>query len=261
MAAAAQDFMKRDNLVLRRLLDDALARQATLIARLCLAEAGEDAPPAGTDTPQLSPPAETLRDFGGDPARENEALHRALSTTQFRIYRTAENLKLVERRAAGQGFADGVGKTSLPRRTLQTASTIYHEVLSLAGPAKHLVQSANHARDAREFAHAARLYAQACDAMPGHFRLWVQQGNMAKDAGLFQEAKAAYERARALQGDNVDLHMQIGHLHKMMGDLPGAGQAYCTALSLAPDHQDAYRELESLGYADTAKRIRAGWRR
>lgn len=261
MVGTAQDFMKRDNLILRRLLENALVQQAALAARLCQAEVGDGGVVVAPDAAALRHPVEAMRDFDGDLVQENEALHRALSATQFKIHRTAESLKLVERRAAGLGIADGVRKPSLPMRLWRLISVLYHEVLSLIGPSARLVQSAGDARDAKDFAHAAHLYAQACNAMPGHFRLWVQQGNMAKDAGLFQQAKTAYDRALVLQGENADLHIQIGHLYKMMGDLAGASQAYCVALSCAPDHQDAYRELEALGYADTAKRIRTGWRR
>lgn len=258
MDSTAQNLMKRDNLILRRLLDAALARQSALALRLFRTEAGEEAvlPPDAL----LCRPAEVTRNFGGDLARENEALHRALSATQFKVHRTAESLRLAERRAAGLGAVDGVNKPSLPLRLWRAAGMLYYESLSLVGPMARLVQRANRARDARDFAEAARLYAQACDAMPGHFRLWVQQGNMAKDAGLFQQARAAYDRACALQGNNADLHVQIGHMCKMMGDLAGAGHAYSVALSCAPEHQDAYRELEALGYADSAKRIRMNGR-
>lgn len=259
MAGTAQHLLKRDNLVLRRLLDTALARQAAFADRLSQAEAGDVADLR--DAPPLRCPVEVTRNCGGDLTRENEALHRALSATQFKIHRTAESLRLAERRAAGLGAADGMGKPSLPMRCWQAARLLYHDILSLVGPAARLVQQADRARDARQFAQAARLYAQACDAMPSHFRLWVQQGNMAKDAGLFQQAKAAYDRASALQGNDADLHVQIGHMCKMMGDLTGASHAYILALSCAPEHHDAYHELEALGYGDTARRIRISGRR
>jgi predicted TPR repeat methyltransferase len=135
--------------------------------------------------------------------------------------------------------------------------TLFYELLCLVGPDAGLIRRASDARANRDFTAAAQLYAQACKAMPGHFRLWVQQGNMAKDAALFNQARQAYEAARRLRGDDADLHLQLGHLCKLTGDMVGAAHAYCVSLSCEPDHADAYRELAAIGYVDVADRIKA----
>jgi tetratricopeptide (TPR) repeat protein len=236
MAADDQASYAKENQILRRFLEDALIKAGQISAQARAIEAGasdEDAPGQGT-SPHPPMPPEVTRDFGGDARLENEALHRALAATQFQLYRNAEHLRMDDRRTGSAAMADAVARPGPLAKSLRAVGMLYHDIIALVGPSARLVTAANRARDAQDFAQAAHLYAQACAAMPGHFRLWVQQGNMAKDAGLFQQAQQAYETARSLQGDNADLHLQMGHLCKMVGDLAGAAHAYCLALSCAP---------------------------
>src|SRR5579875_1784292 len=76
---------------------------------------------------------------------------------------------------------------------------------------------ADRARDAGEWALAARHYREALARNPGQPAIWVQYGHALKEAGNLQEAEEAYKKSIALADRVADTHLQLGHLLKMRG--------------------------------------------
>ena len=114
-----------------------------------------------------------------------------------------------------------------------------------------LRRRANAARDAGEYATAAKLYEKVLAQRPADAAIHVQAGHMFKEAGRYGPAELHYLAARALTPQDVDLHVQLGHFYKVAGRIPEAMVSYRTALRLQPDLSDAARELDVLYAAST----------
>src|SRR5579875_2423646 len=91
---------------------------------------------------------------------------------------------------------------------------------------------ADRARDAGEWALAARHYREALARNPGQPAIWVQYGHALKEAGNLQEAEEAYKKSIALADRVADTHLQLGHLLKMRGRRDEAAAAYLRALAV-----------------------------
>jgi tetratricopeptide (TPR) repeat protein len=98
-----------------------------------------------------------------------------------------------------------------------------------------LAAEADEARDARRFAEAAELYAEALAVLPGETGLQVQRGHMLKEIGRLEEAEQAYRAASAARPADADLALQLGHLHKLAGGFAEADRFYRRASELMPD--------------------------
>lgn len=116
--------------------------------------------------------------------------------------------------------------------------------------AGRLVAEGDRARDARNWAVAARHYRQAVERQPGLMPIWVQLGHALKEQGDFDGAEGAYRRALALDPSAADTHLQMGHLLKLQGHRDRAVEAYATAVRLDPDMTAAAESLQAvLGYS------------
>lgn len=111
------------------------------------------------------------------------------------------------------------------------------------GPATELIDQANAARDRRDFATAALLYARAAELRPENGPLHVQCGHMFKEARAFEAAWKHYQIAQRLMPSDADLALQIGHFQKVVGHLGDARDAYERAAKLAPNWQEPRKEL------------------
>jgi len=260
---SCRTLLENENRVMRKLLRHATQQLDTMGTQLRSLEWSRDGYGAIDEmthsATEQTPTRKAEQDLFTDPKLENLALHKALAAAQFRIHTIGGHLRFGY--SDGKGLANGHRRAKPWRRLWHAMMLLAYEVVNLVGPQANLMRQANAARDSRDFARAANLYAQACAVMPGHFRLWVQQGNMAKDSGLFAQAQKAYEHACSIYAYDGDVHLQMGHMFKLMGDLASAAQAYATSLSCAPEQPHAMRELEALGYGEVGSSIRADARR
>ena len=110
-----------------------------------------------------------------------------------------------------------------------------------------LRRKANLARDAKDFAVAAGLYAEALRLDPDQAALHVQAGHMFKEAGQFDQAEAHYQEAERRIPDDADLHLQLGHFYKRSERMAEAIGAYRVAATLSSE--PAREELRILGAA------------
>jgi|GEM_PF-1774474 tetratricopeptide (TPR) repeat protein len=118
---------------------------------------------------------------------------------------------------------------------------------------------ADRARDAGEWALAARHYREALARNPGQPAIWVQYGHALKEAGNLQEAEEAYKKSIALADRVADTHLQLGHLLKMRGRRDEAAAAYLRALAVDPAISPAAAALLALCWEPIA-RLEAAWR-
>jgi tetratricopeptide (TPR) repeat protein len=124
---------------------------------------------------------------------------------------------------------------------------------------KPLIARADRARDARDWATAARYYRKALDQNPDNPPIWVQYGHALKESGSLLEAENAYRKSLELDGDVADTHLQLGHSLKIQGRKIEASAAYLRALARDPALEHAAAELKTLGW--TTGRIRLALRR
>jgi glycosyltransferase involved in cell wall biosynthesis len=124
---------------------------------------------------------------------------------------------------------------------------------------KASISRADRARDARDWATAARYYRKALDRNPDNPPIWVQYGHALKEAGSLSEAESAYRKSLELDGNVADTHLQLGHALKIQGRKIEASVAYLRALTLDPALEHAAAELKALGW--TTGRIRLALRR
>ncbi len=117
--------------------------------------------------------------------------------------------------------------------------------------AARTLDSANAARDQKDWQSAAGLYAKYLVLKPEAADIWVQYGHALKESGSRNQAKDAYEKALSLEGSNADTYLQMGHLLKVMGDRDGAIAQYKRSLGLMPSQPDAANELRSLGLSES----------
>lgn len=118
---------------------------------------------------------------------------------------------------------------------------------------------ANRARDAGDWALAARHYRDVLAKDPGNARIWVQYGHALKEGGNLAEAETAYRKSLALDGQSADTHLQLGHVLKLQGRREDAAAAYFRALALERPLSPAAGELLALCWEPVA-RLDADWR-
>src|SRR5438309_9006663 len=94
---------------------------------------------------------------------------------------------------------------------------------------RRVISKADRARDAGNYATAARLYRRALAFDPRRTDIRVQLAHMLKELTRFGEAEAAYRQALAQLPDHGDLHRQLGHLLKLLGRIKEAIAAYSGA--------------------------------
>lgn len=109
-----------------------------------------------------------------------------------------------------------------------------------------LLQDANRARDARDWAKASRGYREALERDPELAHIWIQYGHALKERGDTSDAQAAYLEAARLQPRSVEAHLELGRLHRARGEVPAASRSFLRAAQLAPHHPDVLLELHSL---------------
>jgi ADP-heptose:LPS heptosyltransferase/tetratricopeptide (TPR) repeat protein len=112
-----------------------------------------------------------------------------------------------------------------------------------------LLQSADKARDSRDWVRAAHLYAKAANLRPARKDLYVQAGNMNKEAGSSQPALDWYRRALDGTSADADVYLQLGHLFKTTGNLGAARACYVHAGDLG----DTRTNADLAGIADIAR--------
>jgi GT2 family glycosyltransferase/tetratricopeptide (TPR) repeat protein/glycosyltransferase involved in cell wall biosynthesis len=106
------------------------------------------------------------------------------------------------------------------------------------------------ARDARDWAGAARYYRRVVGAQPELTSIWVQLGHALKEQGDHRGAEDAYRHAISLDASTADTHLQLGHLLKLQARRAQAIEAYATAIRLDPDLTAAHDALRALvGYS------------
>jgi tetratricopeptide (TPR) repeat protein len=112
-----------------------------------------------------------------------------------------------------------------------------------------LISRADHARSARQWPVAARLYRRALDRNPDNPPIWVQYGHALKESGDPAEAERAYRAALSYAPGVADTHLQLGHALKLQGKTEEARAAYLRAFALDQSLSDTRRELSGLGWA------------
>jgi Flp pilus assembly protein TadD len=118
---------------------------------------------------------------------------------------------------------------------------------------------ADRARDAGDWALAARHYREALEKNPGQPAIWVQYGHALKESGNPQEAEEAYKKSLELDDRSADTHLQLGHLLKIQGRKDDAAAAYLRSLSVDPATSPAVAALLDLCWEPIGK-LEAGWR-
>ncbi|MEQ7155949.1 glycosyltransferase [Brevundimonas aurifodinae] len=113
--------------------------------------------------------------------------------------------------------------------------------------AGRLAEEADRARDARNWAGAARLYRDSLALDPARPSLRVQMGHALKESGQLAEAQAAYRQAAEEMPEDADVRLQLGHALKLLGQDAAARQAYSDALAIDPELVPAKVELVRLG--------------
>jgi tetratricopeptide (TPR) repeat protein len=119
-----------------------------------------------------------------------------------------------------------------------------------------LIEQADAARDATQWALAARCYRAVLDRDPGNAAIWVQYGHALKEAGNLKDparlaaAEAAYRRALTLKPDIADTHLQFGHVLKLQGRAEEAEAAYIRAFALDPSMPLPLQELSGLRWSE-----------
>jgi glycosyltransferase involved in cell wall biosynthesis len=109
-----------------------------------------------------------------------------------------------------------------------------------------VLAAADAARDARDWATAARIYREVLDLAPQRADIFVQYGHALKESGKLDAAEEAYRRAIALDDEVADFHLQLGHALKLRGLREEAMESYRRANELAPDLAAAALELRAL---------------
>jgi GT2 family glycosyltransferase len=120
---------------------------------------------------------------------------------------------------------------------------------------------ADHARDARQWELAARLYRRALERNPRNPSIWVQYGHALKEAGELSdpeklaEAEVVYLTALSLDPSVADSYLQLGHVLKLQGKIEDAKAAYLRCFCLDPSVTVGLDELRALGWstAETAE--------
>jgi len=105
------------------------------------------------------------------------------------------------------------------------------------------IARADKARDAGDWALAARHYRQALSEEPELPAIWVQLGHMQKLLGDLAGAEAAYRESLRVEPDNPDTHLQLGHLLRLRGAAASAEAAYRAALAIDPNFAAAQEAL------------------
>jgi Flp pilus assembly protein TadD len=116
---------------------------------------------------------------------------------------------------------------------------------------------ADRARDAGDWALAARHYREALARNPAQPAIWVQYGHALKESGNVAEAEKAYRQSLELDGRLAEAHLQLGHVLKMQGRKEEAAKCYFQALMLAGAPPAAF-ELIALCWEPIGK-LEAGW--
>jgi glycosyltransferase involved in cell wall biosynthesis len=116
---------------------------------------------------------------------------------------------------------------------------------------KRLIGEGDRARDAKDWAEAARAYGAVLREDPSLVHIWVQLGHAEKEFGNRNAAEAAYRQAAALDPDGAEALLHLGHLRKLAGDAGGAARLYFDAACNDPGHPDALAELHRSVERDT----------
>lgn len=111
------------------------------------------------------------------------------------------------------------------------------------------VNAADEARAERNWALAARLYAEAVAEEPDLADIWVQLGHALKESGDLPAAEEAYRTALRLK-PTADTFLQLGHLLKISRRLDEACVAYESCVCFSSASADAFRELKALRGSD-----------
>jgi tetratricopeptide (TPR) repeat protein len=118
---------------------------------------------------------------------------------------------------------------------------------------------ADRARDAGDWALAARHYREALARDSGNPAIWVQYGHALKESGNVADAEKAYRKSLEIDGRIADTHLQLGHVLKMQGRKDDAASAYFRALALEQTRSPAALELLALCW-EPIGRLEAGWK-
>ena len=121
-----------------------------------------------------------------------------------------------------------------------------------------LIEQADAARDATQWALAAWCYRAVLNRDPGNAAIWVQYGHALKEEGNLKAparlaaAEAAYRRALTLKPGIADTRLQFGHVLKLQGRAEEAEAAYLRAFALDPVASAPINELRGLGWTAPA---------
>ena len=107
---------------------------------------------------------------------------------------------------------------------------------------------ADRARDAGDWATAARHYRKALDRRPHNPPIWVQYGHVLKESGRQAEAAAAY-RAAIRQEPSADGYLELGRVLRLQGKSEEARAAFLRAFALDPSASFPLDELRGLGWS------------
>src|SRR3954447_7102833 len=82
---------------------------------------------------------------------------------------------------------------------------------------RRLLRRADHARDQREYAEAARLYQHALALDPRRADTRLQLGQMFKELARFGEAEAAFRQVLGQSPNNREAQLQLAQLLSLLG--------------------------------------------
>ena len=112
------------------------------------------------------------------------------------------------------------------------------------------IPEADAARDRRDWAEAARLYAAVVALRPEDAGMWVQLGHARREGGDPIGAADAYGRALALDRWNGETHYYLGHAFRLAGEPDRAVAAFAQAARLRPGDPEPARALIAMGARD-----------
>jgi tetratricopeptide (TPR) repeat protein len=139
-----------------------------------------------------------------------------------------------------------------PSETRTTGESIAMLRRSARSRAGRLIDRADRARDAKQWAIAARRYQMALDQDPANAPIWVQYGHALKESGRQPQAEAAYRAAIFHDPGSAEARLQLGHVLKIQEKRVEAEATYLLSSALDPTLPDPIRELAGLGWSEAA---------
>jgi tetratricopeptide (TPR) repeat protein len=115
---------------------------------------------------------------------------------------------------------------------------------------KNPIMLADRARDAGDWAVAARYYRMALERNPNRPEIWIQYGHALKETGRLPPAEQAYRQAVAVAPTLAEPYRYLGEVLSAQRKRDEAVSAFLQAHSLDPTSPDALSGLRNLDWSE-----------